>query len=73
MMPLVIQDIMVTIVALLAGGVLLRRVVAVARPGVKPSACNSCATGKPPCAVAPAATSAHRETVSPLTFVRPKS
>jgi hypothetical protein len=72
-MPLVIQDIIVTIVALLAGGVLLQRVVAVARPGVKPTACHGCATGKAPCAAAPAAASTHPESVSPLTFVRSKS
>jgi hypothetical protein len=66
-MPLIIQDVVVSIVALGALAVIVWRVVDVGRPGKKTPACNGCSTGKAACSTVPPASGPD---VRPVSFIR---
>jgi hypothetical protein len=67
MMPLdLLQDGIVTLVAVGAGGVILRRVFGFMRPATK-SACGSCAAGKSSCATDAATPTTTRAPGTPAT------
>jgi hypothetical protein len=72
-MPILLQDVIVTLVALGAVGVLIRRLVDVARPKPSAPACGSCATSKTCAPAAASAAAAPEPAAKPLVFVRHKS
>ncbi len=72
MMPMdLLQDAIVTLVAVAAAVVLFRRLAGFARPADAAPGCASCPSGGGSCQAAPPAEAPAADTEHPLVFVRP--